>query len=51
MPSRVRYCDGAGIAFLVALQQLQACPGGDVAIQRLQEEYGFVLHDATDIER
>jgi phospholipid/cholesterol/gamma-HCH transport system permease protein len=41
--SGVSYCDGAGIAFLVALQQLQARSGGDVAIQGLQEEFRRLL--------
>lgn len=41
--SGVSYCDGAGIAFLVALQQLQAHCGGNVAIQGLQEEFRRLL--------
>jgi phospholipid/cholesterol/gamma-HCH transport system permease protein len=41
--SGVSYCDGAGLAFLVALQQLQARSGGDVAIQGLQEEFRRLL--------
>ena len=41
--SGVSYCDGVGIAFLVALQQLQARFGGDVAIQGLQETFRRLL--------
>jgi phospholipid/cholesterol/gamma-HCH transport system permease protein len=41
--SGVSYCDGAGVAFLVDLQQLQARSGGDVAIQGLQEKFRRLL--------
>jgi phospholipid/cholesterol/gamma-HCH transport system permease protein len=41
--SGVSYCDGAGIAFMVALQQLQAHSGGDFAILGLQEEFRRLL--------
>jgi phospholipid/cholesterol/gamma-HCH transport system permease protein len=37
--SRVNYCDGAGVAFLVQLQHLQTCTGGDFAIQGLQDQF------------
>lgn len=37
--SGVSYCDGAGVAFLVELQQLQIRSGGVVVIQGLQEEF------------
>jgi phospholipid/cholesterol/gamma-HCH transport system permease protein len=41
--SRVNYCDGAGVAFLVELQQLKTRTGGDFAIQGLQEEFRRLL--------
>ena len=41
--SGVSYCDGAGVAFLVDLQQWQARTGGDFAIQGLQEEFRRLL--------
>jgi phospholipid/cholesterol/gamma-HCH transport system permease protein len=41
--SGVSYCDGAGVAFLVELQQWQARTGGDFAIQGLQEEFRRLL--------
>jgi phospholipid/cholesterol/gamma-HCH transport system permease protein len=37
--SEVSYCDGAGVAFIVKLQQYQARTGGDVTIHGLQEEF------------
>lgn len=51
--SGVSYCDGAGVAFLVALQQLQARTGGDFAIQGLQEEFRRLLdiYGRISIER
>jgi phospholipid/cholesterol/gamma-HCH transport system permease protein len=41
--SGVSYCDGAGVAFLVDLQQWQARTGGDFAIQGLPEEFRRLL--------
>ncbi|HSA64560.1 MAG TPA: MlaE family lipid ABC transporter permease subunit [Nitrospiraceae bacterium] len=41
--SGVSYCDGAGIAFLVLLQQLQARSGGDAVIRGLHEEFRRLL--------
>lgn len=41
--SGVSYCDGAGVAFLIDLQQLQIRAGGDAAIQGLQEEFRRLL--------
>src|SRR5574337_664716 len=41
--SGVSYCDGAGVAFLIDLQQLQIRTGGDAAIQGLQEEFRRLL--------
>ena len=41
--SGVSYCDGAGVAFLIDLQQLQIRTGGDAAIQGLQEEVRRLL--------
>jgi phospholipid/cholesterol/gamma-HCH transport system permease protein len=41
--SEVSYCDGAGIAFLVKLQQNQTRTGGDVTIHGLQEEFRRLL--------
>jgi len=37
------YCDGAGVAFLIDLQQLQIRIGGDAAIQGLPEEVRRLL--------
>lgn len=37
--SEVSYCDGAGVAFIVKLQQYQARTSGDVTIHGLQEEF------------
>jgi phospholipid/cholesterol/gamma-HCH transport system permease protein len=41
--SEVTYCDGAGVAFIVELQQYQARTGGDVTIHGLQEEFRRLL--------
>lgn len=41
--SEVSYCDGAGVAFIVTLQQHQANAGGDVIVQGLQEEFRRLL--------
>jgi phospholipid/cholesterol/gamma-HCH transport system permease protein len=41
--SEVNYCDGAGVAFIVKLQQYQARTGGDVTIHGLQEEFRRLL--------
>ena len=41
--SEVSYCDGAGVAFIVKLQQYQARTGGDVTIHGLQEEFRRLL--------
>ena len=41
--SGLSYCDGAGVAFLVELQQLQARTGGNFSIQGLQEEFRRLL--------
>ena len=41
--SGVSYCDGAGVAFLIDLKQLQIRTGGDAAIQGLQEEVRRLL--------
>jgi phospholipid/cholesterol/gamma-HCH transport system permease protein len=41
--SGVSYCDGAGVAFLIDLQQLQIRTGGDATIQGLQEEFRRLL--------
>jgi len=41
--SAVNYCDGAGAAFLIDLQQRQARDGGEVAVQGLQEEFRRLL--------
>lgn len=41
--SRVNYCDGAGVAFMLELQQLQTCTGGDFVIQGLQDEFRRLL--------
>ena len=41
--SGVSYCDGAGVAFLMDLQQLQIRTYGDVTIQGLQEEFRRLL--------
>jgi phospholipid/cholesterol/gamma-HCH transport system permease protein len=41
--SGVSYCDGAGIAFLVLLQQLQTRSGGDAVIRGLHEEFRRLL--------
>ena len=41
--SGVSYCDGAGVAFLIDLQQLQIRTGGDAVIQGLQEEFRRLL--------
>lgn len=41
--SEVSYCDGAGVAFIVKLQQYQACTGGDVTIHGLREEFRRLL--------
>jgi phospholipid/cholesterol/gamma-HCH transport system permease protein len=51
--SEVNYCDGAGVAFLVDLQQLQARSGGDFAIQGLQEEFRrlFDIYGHISVER
>ena len=49
--SAVNYCDGAGVAFFVKLQQHQAGIGGQVTIRGLQEEFRRLLdlygHDST----
>lgn len=51
--SGVSYCDGAGVAFLIDLQQLQIRTGGDVTIQGLQEEVRRLLdiYGRISIER
>jgi phospholipid/cholesterol/gamma-HCH transport system permease protein len=51
--SRVNYCDGAGVAFLVELQQLKTCTDGDFIIQGLQEEFRRLLdiYGRISIER
>jgi phospholipid/cholesterol/gamma-HCH transport system permease protein len=41
--SEVSYCDGAGVAFLVTLQQYQARTGGEVTIHGLREEFRRLL--------
>src|SRR5213080_2576496 len=41
--AEVSYCDGAGVAFIVTLQQHQASAGGDVIIQGLKEEFRRLL--------
>lgn len=41
--SEVRYCDGAGVAFLVKLQQHQASIGGELTISGLREEFRRLL--------
>jgi len=41
--SDVSYCDGAGVAFIVKLQQYQVHSGGDVTIHGLQEEFRRLL--------
>ncbi len=41
--SQMSYCDGAGVAFMVDLQQRQARTGGEVVIQGLQEEFRRLL--------
>ncbi|MGE3978106.1 MAG: ABC transporter permease [Nitrospira sp.] len=41
--SGVSYCDGAGVAFLIDLQQSQIRTGGDAIIQGLQEEFRRLL--------
>jgi phospholipid/cholesterol/gamma-HCH transport system permease protein len=41
--SEVSYCDGAGVAFIVKLQQYQARTGGDVTIHGLQDEFRRLL--------
>lgn len=41
--SEVSYCDGAGVAFLVDLEQSQARTGGEVVIRGLQEEFQRLL--------
>ena len=41
--SGVSYCDGAGVAFLIDLQQLQIRTGGDAVIQALQEQFRRLL--------
>ena len=43
------YCDGAGVAFLIDLQQLQIRTGGDATIQGLQEEFRRLLDIYGDI--
>jgi len=47
--SGVSYCDGAGVAFLIDLQQLQIRTGGDATIQGLQEEFRRLLDIYGDI--
>lgn len=51
--SGVSYCDGAGVAFLIDLQQLQIRIGGDAVIQGLQEEVQRLLdiYGRVSIER
>ncbi len=51
--SGVSYCDGAGVAFLIDLQQLQIRTGGDAVIQGLQEEVRRLLdiYGRVSIER
>ncbi|MDF0676995.1 MAG: MlaE family lipid ABC transporter permease subunit [Nitrospira sp.] len=51
--SGVSYCDGAGVAFLIDLQQLQIRTGGDAAIQGLREEVRRLLdiYGRISIER
>ncbi|HEV8328090.1 MAG TPA: MlaE family lipid ABC transporter permease subunit [Nitrospiraceae bacterium] len=41
--SEVTYCDGAGVAFIVKLQQYQVRTGGDMTIHGLQEEFRRLL--------
>ena len=41
--SGVSYCDGAGVAFIVNLQQHQARAGGDATTRGLQEEFRRLL--------
>ena len=41
--SEVSYCDGAGVAFIVTLQQYQARIGSDVTIHGLREEFRRLL--------
>lgn len=51
--SGVSYCDGAGVAFLIDLQQSQIRTGGDATIQGLQEEFRRLLdiYGRISIER
>ena len=51
--SGVSYCDGAGVAFLIDLQQLQIRTGGDATIQGLQDEARRLLdiYGRISIER
>ena len=51
--SGVSYCDGAGVAFLIDLQQLQTRTGGDATVQGLQEEFRRLLdiYGRVSIER
>ena len=49
--SEVSYCDGAGVAFIVTLQQHQESAGGDVIIQGLQEEFRRLLDIYGQISR
>ena len=50
--SEVNYCDGAGVAFLVTLQQYQTRTGGEVTIHGLQEEFRrlFDLYGQISLE-
>ena len=47
--SEVNYCDGAGVAFFVKLQQHQAGTGGQVTIRGLKEEFRRLLDLYGDI--
>ena len=47
--SAVNYCDGAGVAFFVKLQQHQAAIGGQVTIRGLKEEFRHLLDLYGDI--
>jgi len=49
--SDVSYCDGAGAAFFVKLQQHQAGTGGHVTIRGLKEEFRRLLDLYGDVPR
>jgi len=45
--SGIDYCDGAGIALLVHLRQLQTKAGGSLQLDRLRPEFASLLDDAA----